>query len=80
MSAVEALEAKRLLLQSNDEYRQLADVHHRLDSRLHELSDKPFLSIDEQIEETTLKKRKLALKDQMEQLARVSVRAQAAAS
>ena len=70
MSAVEALEAKRLLLQSNDEYRHLFDVHHSLDTRLHELSDKPYLSVDEQLEESTIKKRKLALKDRMERLAR----------
>lgn len=78
MSAVEALEAKRLLLQSSDEYRELADVHHRLDTRLHELGDKPHLSDDEQLEEQTIKKRKLVLKDQMEDLARAYVRSRAA--
>jgi uncharacterized protein YdcH (DUF465 family) len=70
MSAAEAQEVKNLLLQSDETYRQLATRHQELDSRLHELSEKHYLSSNEQFEETTLKKRKLALKDQMEQIAR----------
>jgi uncharacterized protein YdcH (DUF465 family) len=70
MSAAEAQEVKILLLQSDDTYRQLANRHHELDTRLHELSEKHYLSTNEQFEEVTLKKRKLALKDQMEQIAR----------
>jgi uncharacterized protein YdcH (DUF465 family) len=41
-----------------------------LDNRLHELTDKYYLSPTEQIEEVNLKKRKLALKDRMEAIAR----------
>ncbi len=63
-------EIKHLLLQNNEQYRQLAARHHELDDRIHELSSKHFLSEPEQIEEITLKKRKLHLKDQMEALAR----------
>lgn len=70
MSAAEAQEVKNALLQSHDEYRQLAARHHELDTRLHELSGKHYLSPTEQVEEVTLKKRKLALKDQMEEIAR----------
>jgi len=70
MSVAEAQEAKNLLLKENEQYRQLADRHHQLEDRLHELTDKHYLSSSEQIEEVTIKKRKLALKDQMEQLAR----------
>jgi uncharacterized protein YdcH (DUF465 family) len=70
MSAAEAQEVKNLLLQSDETYRQLANRHQELDSRLHELSEKHYLSTNEQFEEVTLKKRKLALKDQMEQIAR----------
>jgi uncharacterized protein YdcH (DUF465 family) len=70
MSAAEAQEVKNLLLQSDDNYRQLANRHHELDTRLQELSEKHYLSTNEQFEEITLKKRKLALKDQMEQIAR----------
>ena len=70
MSAAEAQEVKNLLLQSDETYRQLASRHQELDTRLHELSEKHYLSTTEQFEEVTLKKRKLALKDQMEQIAR----------
>jgi uncharacterized protein YdcH (DUF465 family) len=70
MSAAEAQEVKNLLLQSDETYRQLANRHQELDTRLHELSEKHYLSTNEQFEEVTLKKRKLALKDQMEQIAR----------
>ena len=70
MNAEEAQSVRGLLLQHDDGYRQLAEQHHALDHRLHELSDKPYLSTSEQLEEVTLKKRKLALKDRMEEMAR----------
>lgn len=70
MNAAEAQEVKSLLLQSNDQFRELAEQHSRLDYRLHELSEKHYLSPNEQVEEVTLKKRKLALKDRMEAIAR----------
>ena len=56
MSAAEAQEVKSLLLGSNDDYRQLAQRHHQLDDRLHELTDKHYLSTSEQLEEAVLKK------------------------
>ena len=77
MNAGEAQEIKSLLLQQDDQYRQLAEQHHDLDHRLHELSDKHYLSSTEQLEEVTLKKRKLALKDQMEMIARNYVHSRA---
>jgi uncharacterized protein len=70
MGAAEAQEVKNLLLQSDETYRQLASRHHELDTRLHELSEKHYLSTSEQFEEVTLKKRKLALKDRMEEIVR----------
>jgi hypothetical protein len=69
MSAAEAQEVKDLLLRSNDQYRQLSERHHQLDNRLNELTHLPHLTASEQVEEVTLKKRKLVLKDQMEQMA-----------
>ena len=65
-----AEEVKHLLLETNDEYRQLASQHHELDERLVELESKHYLSDDEQVEEVTLKKRKLHLKDRMEAIVR----------
>lgn len=63
-------EVRKLLLQTDEEFRQLADRHHELDDRLHELATKHYLSQPEQLEETTLKKRKLQLKDRMEDIVR----------
>jgi uncharacterized protein YdcH (DUF465 family) len=70
MSAADAQEVKDALLQSDDTYRQLASRHHELDTRLQALTEKHYLTTTEQFEEVTLKKRKLALKDQMEAIAR----------
>ena len=70
MNAVEAQEVRNLLLKDNEEYRQLAERHHQLDDRLHELTERHYLSASEQVEESQIKKWKLALKDQMEEIAR----------
>ena len=70
MSAAEAQEVKNFLLQSDQQFRTLAEQHHQLDDRLHQLIEKHYLSASEQVEESTLKKKKLALKDQMEILVR----------
>lgn len=66
----EAQDLKNLLLETNDEYRRLASQHHELDERLVQLESKHYLSDEEQLEEVTLKKRKLHLKDQMEEILR----------
>ena len=58
------------LLAGNDEYRRLDQQHHEFESRLSALADKAVLNDDEQVEETTLKKRKLQVKDKMEAIAR----------
>ena len=63
-------ELKELLLKTDEAFRQLATQHHELEDRLHELSGKAYLSEPEQVEEVTLKKRKLHLKDRMEDILR----------
>ena len=68
MNIAEAQDVKHFLLQSHDQYRELAERHHALDDRLHELNERYHLSESEQVEEVTLKKRKSALKDRMEQI------------
>jgi uncharacterized protein YdcH (DUF465 family) len=68
--AIETQDLKERLLQSDEEFRRLAAQHHDLDERLHNLATKHYLSQPEQIEETTLKKRKLQLKDRMEDILR----------
>ena len=72
-------EMKKQLLASNDEFRQLATQHHDLDERIHDLAIRQYLSEPEQLEEVTLKKLKLHLKDQMESMLRQFRRAEATA-
>jgi uncharacterized protein YdcH (DUF465 family) len=61
---------KDLLLQTDEEFHHLAAKHHELEDRLHELTAKQYLSEPEQVEEVNLKKRKLQLKDRMEDILR----------
>jgi uncharacterized protein YdcH (DUF465 family) len=68
MSQVAGPERERLL--ENEEYRKLEREHHEYETRLMRFVDKPLLSDDEQVEETTLKKKKLQVKDRMEAIAR----------
>ena len=70
MSPAEAQEVKNLLLHNDPTYRDLAERHHQLDDRLHQYTDRHYLTDSEQVEETRLKKLKLAVKDQMERIAR----------
>jgi uncharacterized protein YdcH (DUF465 family) len=67
---IDASELKTRLLQSDEEFRRLATQHHELEERLHHLSSKSYLSDTEQLEEVTLKKKKLQLKDRMEEILR----------
>jgi len=63
---VEALKSR--LIESNEEYRQLAEQHSEYAQRLDELAAKPYPTPDEQFEESRLKKLKLHLKDQMQRM------------
>ena len=65
-----AQELREQLLTNDEEFRSLSAKHHELDDRLHELGSKSYLADAEQLEETTLKKRKLQLKDRMEDILR----------
>jgi uncharacterized protein YdcH (DUF465 family) len=56
---------QRILSTEDDEFRKMLDEHHACESRLGELTTKNEVSVDEELEEKTLKKRKLQLKDQM---------------
>ncbi len=68
----DAQDLRDRLLQTDEEFRQLAARHQELDTRLNELSAKAYLSEPEQLEEVTLKKRKLQVKDRMEDILRRS--------
>jgi len=67
---VESQALKEELLRTDEEFHQLVARHHELEDRLHQLTAKPYLSEPEQVEEVNLKKRKLQLKDRMEDILR----------
>ena len=56
---------QRVLSTEDEEFRQWIEEHHACESRLSELAGKRDVTTDEELEEKTLKKRKLHLKDQM---------------
>lgn len=80
MSPAEAQEVRNVLLHNDPTYRELADRHHQLDDKLHQFTARHYLTDSEQVEEVTLKKLKLALKDQMERMAREYAQARERAS
>ena len=65
MEMTKADSLKEELMASNPEFREMAREHGRYEERLSELSALTYPSDEEQLEEVTLKKKKLALKDQM---------------
>jgi uncharacterized protein YdcH (DUF465 family) len=67
---MENRDISQILYEQNQEYRSLSDEHRSLESRLIELSSHRYLSDTEQMEEVTLKKKKPALKDKMQELVR----------
>lgn len=58
-------DVQQVLSQKDPEFQQWIEEHHRCEARLSELSSKNEVTTDDELEEKTLKKRKLHLKDQM---------------
>ena len=56
---------QRVLSSEDEEFRNWIEEHHACESRLSELAAKRDVTTDDELEEKTLKKRKLHLKDQM---------------
>jgi uncharacterized protein YdcH (DUF465 family) len=61
-------ELKAHLMATSEEFRALASRHSQYHKLLEELEAKPHLSEEEQVEEQRLKKQKLRLKDEMNQI------------
>jgi uncharacterized protein YdcH (DUF465 family) len=53
------------LIKSNSAFRDLVHQHQNYEDRLNELAHLTYPSDDEQIEESTLKKKKLLIKDEI---------------
>jgi uncharacterized protein YdcH (DUF465 family) len=56
------------LITNDPEFRELAREHGRYEARLSELTSLAYPNDEEQLEEITLKKKKLAVKDQMHEI------------
>ena len=65
MEQREADEIKQHLMQTSEEYRELARQHQYYKSLVAELENNPHATEEDEIEEHRLKKLKLRLKDQM---------------
>ena len=61
-------ELKQQLIATNEEFSRLSQEHSDYKRRLEELYRHPHLTDEDRIEEINLKKHKLFLKDQMEQI------------
>ncbi|MBM3791910.1 MAG: DUF465 domain-containing protein [Acidobacteria bacterium] len=59
-------EVREKLMLSDDEFRRLASEHQNYAQELEKLSHRSYLTEDERIQEITLKKKKLLLKDRMQ--------------
>ena len=61
-------EIKAHLMQTNEKYRELTEKHREYKRQVEALEAKTALTAQEELEEHRLKKLKLRLKDEMEQL------------
>lgn len=68
LSETEAL--KKQLMANDTRFAEMAQTHGEYEKRLSELAALNYPSAEEQMEEATLKKKKLFLKDQMEMMLR----------
>jgi hypothetical protein len=56
------------LVRENEEFSKVKQAHSQLANQLEELEKKPFLTPQDEVEIKIIKKKKLALKDQMEKI------------
>jgi uncharacterized protein YdcH (DUF465 family) len=61
-------ELREQLLASDAEFQRLAQEHSRYEAQLEQLSKASYLSSEDILQQTTLKKLKLRVKDEMERL------------
>ena len=58
-------ELREQLMRANEQFRKLAAEHKMYADQLDKLTSRAYLTEEEKLQETTLKKKKLLLKDQM---------------
>lgn len=65
VTAAETEKVKEILMKENHDFRELVQLHHDYEERLNELASLNYPNDEELLEESTLKKKKLAIKDQI---------------
>ena len=60
------VDTREYLIQNDQEFRQLVQRHQSFESQLEALKNRSFLNEQEKFEATVIKKKKLAIKDQMQ--------------
>ncbi len=60
------VDVKEYLIQNDQEFRQLVQRHQSYESKLEEFKKRSFLNEQDRFEQTIIKKKKLAVKDQMQ--------------
>jgi len=60
------VDTREYLIQNDQEFRHLVQRHQSFESQLEALKNRSFLNEQEKFEETVIKKKKLAIKDQMQ--------------
>lgn len=66
--AMSSGDIKQALMNQSNEFKRLHEEHQSYEHRLSQLQDRFYLSTQEEMEMTKLKKRKLILKDQMQHM------------
>jgi len=61
-------DVKAHLLATNEQFRTLAEQHARLKQKIEAIEAKPHVTSADELEEQSLKKQKLQLKDQMNEM------------
>jgi uncharacterized protein YdcH (DUF465 family) len=61
-------EIKEHLISTDPDFRRLVHEHHSYEAKLNVLTEQSHVTDEQQIEEVTLKKKKLNLKDQMNRM------------
>jgi len=61
-------ELKAHLLTANEQFRSLAEQHAQLKKKIEEIESKPHVTEGDELEEQRLKKLKLRIKDQMNEI------------
>ena len=60
--------AKEILKNENEEFARICRKHRELDEKITELEERRYLTPEEEIQEKTMKKDKLRLKDKMAEM------------